>query len=108
MPIDQLQSLMMNESFEIEAIDTKQKVIHFIDYKWERPLSGVEKWFDNTQPTFKVRKYRCLLGDFKPELVGSEILYVKDFEVEWEKYHKENFLIRAFKSGKRVYVFTGN
>ena len=106
MPIDQLQTLMMNESFEIEAIDTKQKIIHFIDYKWERPLK-LEKWFDNTQPTFKVRKYRCLLGDNAPYLVGSEIMYVKDFEVEWEKYHKENFLIRAFKSGKRVYVFTG-
>ena len=78
----------------------------FIDYKWERPLK-LEKWFDNTQPTFKVSKYRRgLLGE--QELIGSEILYVKDFEVEWEKYHKENFLIRAFKSGKRVYVFTGN
>tara|TARA_A100001388_G_C28718459_1_gene475089 strand:+ start:409 stop:702 length:294 start_codon:yes stop_codon:yes gene_type:complete len=96
---------MINESFEIEAIDTKQKIMLFIDYKWKRPLK-LEKWFDNNQPTFKVRKYRRgLLGE--QELIGSEIMYVKDFEVEWEKYHKENFLIRAFKSGKRVYVFTG-
>lgn len=105
MPVDQLQTLMMNESFEIEVLDTKQGIRHLIDYKWKRPLS-CEKWFDNTQPTFKVSKYRRgLLGD--EQLVGSEVMYVKDFEVEWEKYHKDNFLIRAFKSGKRVYVFTG-
>ena len=99
MPIDQLQTLMMNDSFKIKVMDRKQGILLRIDYKWERPLR-LEKWFDNTQPTFKVRKYRLNLGE--EELVGDEIMYVKDFEIEWEKYHKDNLLIRVIVPKERL------
>jgi len=101
MPIDQLQSLMMNQSFEIQVMDTKQGIKHLIDYKWKRPLGNLEVWFDNSQPTFKVCKYRRnLLGD--EELVGSDIMYVKEFEVEWEKYHKDDLPIRVIVPKERL------
>ena len=89
MPIDQLQTLMMNQSFELKVKNHDYGFYYKIYYDQICSLNN-KPTFD---PKFDVSLYRWNGDDY--ELIAREVITVEKFEVEWKKYHKDDLKIKV-------------